>query len=70
MVGRAVSRSISVISGVPQGSVLGLLLFLIYVNSVSDLNLSDDSRLTPYADDMLLYETISSQTVYEAPAGR
>lgn len=53
VVGGAESRSISVVSGVPQGSVLGPLLFLIYMNSISDLNLSDGSKLTLYADDML-----------------
>ena len=42
-----------VLSGVPQGSVVGLLLFL-----------SPDGYLTLYADDMLLYRSISSSADY------
>ena len=58
------SRPTVVRSGVPQGSVLGPLLFLLYINDVTKLVLSKTSRLVLYADDMLLYKPISSQSSY------
>ena len=48
-----------VLSGVPQGTVLGPLLFLVYINDISDgLSLGTIIRL--FADDALLYRQIKS----------
>ena len=41
--------------GVPQGSVLGPILFLLYINAISDI--FSDSQSILFADDMTLYLT-------------
>ena len=51
MVNSGVSKSFQVTSGVPQGSVLGSLLFLIFIDDLTQ-NIKSDIRL--YADDALL----------------
>ena len=48
-----------VTSGVPQGTVLAPLLFLCFINDISN---KINSRIRLYADDVLLYNTIHSQT--------
>ena len=51
------STSSRVLSGVPQGSVLGPLLFLIYINDLTNVELND-GKLLLYADDILLCHPI------------
>ena len=59
----AISDENSVISGVPQGSVLGPLLFLVYIDGVESVTLSDGTIML-YADDMVLYRPIYSYEDY------
>ena len=59
------SSSTHVLSGVPQGSVLGPLLFLIYMDSILSLELSGTSKISLYADDVLLYKPIIDETSFD-----
>ena len=52
---RQVSQWASIEAGVPQGSVLGPLLFLIYINDLSD-NLSTNAKL--FAGDTSLFSVV------------
>lgn len=52
-----VSEAVSVYSGVTQGSVLGPLLFLLYIN---DINIGIDSSMRLFADDCLLFKPVES----------
>ena len=52
------SDSCPVLSGVPQGSVLGPCLFLMYTNDIPD---SIKSNIRLFADDTIMYLTISTQ---------
>ena len=51
--------------GVPQGSILGPLLFLCYVNDMS-MNISDECKLMLYADDSaILYSHTDPRVISE-----
>ena len=57
----ASSTHSQVLSGVPQGTVLGPLLFLIYVNDIGD-KISPQTTIKLFADDALLYRTINNSS--------
>ena len=54
-----ISGANNVLSGVPQGTVLGPLFFLIYINDIAE-NLSPGTSIRLFADDSLLYRIIKS----------
>ena len=60
LVDGAKSSPAPVLSGVPQGTVLGPLLFLTYINDISK-NLTEGTRIRLFADDSLLYRTIKTE---------
>ena len=53
------------IYGVPQGSVLGPLLFIMYVNDLTELGDEFDLTIHSYADDTTLYITFNPKFDFE-----
>ena len=51
---------LTVTSGVPQGSLLGPLFFIVYINDLPVV-ISKDSSTALYADDSKMYRDISTQ---------
>ena len=59
--GTAVSSSASLLSGVPQGSILGPLLFLVFVNDLPNLV----PNVSLYADDTAVIDSATSLATLE-----
>ena len=60
---RECSDWLPVLSGVPQGSVLGPVLFLVYVNDIVN---SLESTTSLFADDAKIYKTLKTKDDTEA----
>ena len=58
VIGGHFSEWLPVLSGVPQGSILGPLLFILYIDDLHAVVKS--SSLKIYADDVALYAEVSS----------
>ena len=61
-VGGQLSKEVKVTSGVPQGSVLGPLLFLVYVNEIWR---NIDSSIRLFADGCIIYRKITNKNDIE-----
>ena len=59
LVGGHISSLYRISAGVPQHSILGPTLFLIYLNDAADV-LDGNAQLEAYADDTTLYSLVSS----------
>ena len=56
-----ISESVNVLSGVPQGSILGPLLFVLFINDIY-ANIDNDSNIALFADDTKIWRDINSES--------
>ena len=63
-IGFSLSSVCSVLSGVPQGSVLGPVLFIIYVNDITKLWPFNTVSIKMFADDTKLYTVLHDDSAF------
>ena len=56
------SQTASIDCGVPQGSILGPLLFLIYIDDVQKICKNVSFRISLFADDTVVYTSSPSES--------
>ena len=56
-----ISESVDVLSGVPQGSILGPLLFVLFINDIYE-NINKDSNIALFADDTKIWRDINTES--------
>ena len=71
VVNGAKSQWSPVLSGVPQGTVLGPLLCSLYIQNVNDIMIGIESEIRLFADDCVCYRQIDSTEIrhIETPKG-
>ena len=62
---RATSSQRPVLSGVPQGSILGPILFVYYVDDINTVKLPKGASLTMYADDICYSQSVLDQSIFQ-----
>ena len=60
VVGDSMSDELDVLSGVPQGSIIGALLFVLLINDIHKY-VSPGSNIALYADDIKIWRAINSE---------
>ncbi len=60
IIGDSISSRKPVLSGVPQGSILGPILFVLFINDLTD-GLSPGTQLSLYADDIKIWRSILTE---------